>query len=114
MLGQAVGQQDRLFYEFDLEDRVPANHLLRRIDAVLNLRWLRGGLSAFYSHTGCPSVDPELMIRMLLIGYCYSIRSERRFCQEVELNLNLAYRWFCRLGLEDPMLSEHAVPQDTA
>ncbi len=99
MMGQAVGQQDRLFYEFNLEERIPANHLLRRIDAVLDLSWLRADLSPFYSHTGCPSVDPELMIRMLLIGYCYSIRSERRLCQEVELNL--AYRWFCRLGLED-------------
>ncbi len=99
MMGQAVGQQDRLFYEFNLDERIPANHLLRRIDAVLDLGWLRAELSPFYSHTGCPSVDPELMIRMLLVGYCYSIRSERRLCQEVELNL--AYRWFCRLGLED-------------
>ena len=98
-MGQAVGQQDRLFYEFNLEDRVPTNHLLRRIDAVLDLSWLRAELSPFYSHTGCPSIDPELMIRMLLVGYCHSIRSERRLCQEVELNL--AYRWFCRLGLED-------------
>ena len=99
MMGQAVGQQDRLFYEFNLEDRIPANHLLRRIDVVLDLSWLRAELSPFYSHTGCPSIDSELMIRMLLVGYCYSIRSERRLCQEVELNL--AYRWFCRLGLED-------------
>ena len=99
MMGQAVGQQDRLFYEFNLEDRVPTNHLLRRIDAVLDLSWLRAELAPFYSHTGCPSIDPELMIRMLLVGYCHSIRSERRLCQEVELNL--AYRWFCRLGLED-------------
>ena len=99
MMGQAVGQQDRLFYEFNLEERIPANHLLRRIDAVLDLNWLREALAPHYSHTGCPSIDPELMIRMLLIGYCYSIRSERRLCQEVEMNL--AYRWFCRLGLED-------------
>ena len=99
MMGQSVGGQDRLFYEFDLEDVVPADHLLRRIDAVLDLSWLRGELAPFYSHTGCPSVDPELMIRMLLIGYCYSIRSERRLCQEV--GLNLAYRWFCHLGIED-------------
>ena len=99
MLGEQVGLQDRLFYEFDLDDRVPADHLLRRIDAVLDLSWLRGSLSPFYSHTGRPSVDPELMIRMLLVGYCYSIRSDRRLCQEVEMNL--AYRWFCRLGLED-------------
>jgi transposase len=99
MLGEQVGLQDRLFYEFDLEDRVPNDHLLRRLDAVLDLTWLRAELSPFYSHTGRPSVDPELMIRMLLVGYCHSIRSERRLCQEVELNL--AYRWFCRLGLED-------------
>ncbi|MBT6222011.1 MAG: transposase, partial [Rhodospirillaceae bacterium] len=87
MMGPEVGQQDRLFYEFNLEDRIPANHLLRRIDAVLDLSWLRSELAPFYSHTGCPSIDPELMIRMLLVGYCYSIRSERRLCQEVELNL---------------------------
>ena len=99
MMGQAVGRQDRLFYEFNLDERIPTNHLLRRIDAVLDLSWLRPELSPFYSHTGCPSIDPELMIRMLLVGYCHSIRSERRLCQEVELNL--AYRWFCRLGLED-------------
>ncbi len=99
MMGEAVGRQDRLFYEFCLEDIVPDDHLLRRIDAVLDLSWLRAELAPYYSHTGCPSVDPELMIRMLLVGYCYSIRSERRLCQEVEMNL--AYRWFCRLGLED-------------
>jgi transposase len=99
MLGEPVGLQDRLFYEFNLEDRVANDHLLRRLDAVLDLNWLRTELSPFYSHTGRPSVDPELMIRMLLVGYCYSIRSERRLCQDVELNL--AYRWFCRLGLED-------------
>jgi transposase len=99
MLGERVGEQDRLFYEFDLEERVSADHLLRRIDGVLDLSWLRAELRPFYSHTGRPSVCPELIIRMLLVGYCYSIRSERRLCQEVELNL--AYRWFCRLGLED-------------
>ena len=99
MMGSAVGRQDRLFYESDLEERISHDHLLRRIDAVLDLGWLRADLAPFYSHTGCPSVDPELMVRMLLIGYCYSIRSERRLCREVELNL--AYRWFCRLGLED-------------
>jgi transposase len=99
MMGEQLGRQDRLFYEFCLEDRVPADHLLRRIDAVLELSWLRTELAPYYSHTGCPSVDPELMLRMLIVGYCYSIRSERRLCQEVEMNL--AYRWFCRLGLED-------------
>ncbi len=99
MMGEPVGRQDRLFYEFDLEDMVPGDHLLRRIDAVLELSWLRSELAPYYSHTGCPSVDPELLIRMLIVGYCYSIRSERRLCQEVKMNL--AYRWFCRLDLED-------------
>ncbi len=99
MMGAPVGRQDRLFYEFDLEDMVPADHLLRRIDAVLDLSWLRDELKPHYSHLGCPSVCPELMVRMLLVGYCYSIRSERRLCQEVKANL--VYRWFCGLGLED-------------
>ena len=99
MMGEAVGRQDRLFYEFDLEDEVPADHLLRRIDAVLDLSWLRAELQPHYSHLGCPSICPELMVRMLLVGYCFSIRSERRLCREVRLNL--AYRWFCGLGLED-------------
>ena len=99
MMGAPVGRQDRLFYEFDLEDMVPSDHFLRRIDAVLYLSWLRDELKPYYSHLGCPSICPELMVRMLLVGYCYSIRSERRLCQEVEMNL--AYRWFCGLGLED-------------
>ena len=99
MMGEPVGRQDRLFYEFDLEDMVPGDHLLRRIDAALDLSWLRGEMRPHYSHLGCPSVCPELMVRMLLVGYCYSIRSERRLCQEVKVNL--AYRWFCGLGLED-------------
>ncbi len=98
-MGEPVGRQDRLFYEFELEDMVPGGHLLRRIDAVLELRWLRSELAPHYSDTGCPSVDPELLIRMLIVGYCYSIRSERRLCREVKMNL--AYRWFCGLGLED-------------
>ena len=99
MMGDPVGRQDRLFYEFDLEDMVPRDHLLRRIDAALDLSWLRGEMKPYYSHLGCPSICPELMVRMLLVGYCYSIRSERRLCQEVKVNL--AYRWFCGLGLED-------------
>ncbi|UCH49034.1 MAG: transposase [Betaproteobacteria bacterium] len=99
MMGEQLGRQDRLFYEFCLEDVVPAEHLLRRIDSVLDLSWLRRDLAPYYSHTGCPSVDPELLIRMMVIGYCYSIRSDRQLCQAV--TLDLAYRWFCRLGLED-------------
>jgi transposase len=99
MMGQHSGKQDRLFYSFNLDEHVPADHLLRSIDRYLDLSDLHQHLEAYYSHTGRPSVDPELMIRMLLVGYCFGIRSERRLCDEV--HLNLAYRWFCRLGLED-------------
>jgi transposase len=98
MMGERRVAQDSLFYEFSLEGHVPATHLLRSIDRFVDLTGLRLHLSGFYSTTGRPSVDPELMIRMLLVGYCYGIRSERRLCEEV--HLNLAYRWFCRLGLE--------------
>jgi len=101
MMGQHGGNQDRLFYSFNLEDHVPQNHLLRGIDCFLDLSDLRRHLLPFYSHTGRPSIDPELLIRMLIVGYCFGIRSERRLCEEV--HLNLAYRWFCRLGLEDPV-----------
>lgn len=99
MMGRLSGAQVQLFYAFRLEDRVPASHLLRQIDAVLDLGDLHRLLAPFYSHTGRPSIDPELMMRMLIIGYCFGIRSERRLCEEV--SLNLAYRWFCRLSLED-------------
>ena len=99
MMGEKTGSQDQLFYQFNLDEQIPADHLLRKIDAVLDLSSLRAQLAPHYSHLGRPSIDPELMIRMLLIGYCYAIRSERRLCEEVRLNL--AYRWFCRLGLED-------------
>jgi transposase len=99
MIGFQTDKQKRLFYSFDLEDHVPQNHLLRGINHYLDLTELRQHLAEYYSHTGRPSIDPELMIRMLVIGYCFGIRSERRLCEEV--HLNLAYRWFCRLGLED-------------
>jgi transposase len=98
MMGQLPPDQNALFYEFCLENYVPQDHLLRQIDRFLDLTDLREHLAAHYSHTGRPSVDPEVMIRMLIVGYCYGIRSERRLCEEV--HLNLAYRWFCRLGLE--------------
>jgi len=99
MMGQRGGSQDRLFYSFNLDDHVPSNHLLRGINRFFDLTELRTHLAPFYSHTGRPSIDPELMIRMLIVGYCFGIRSERRLCEEV--HLNLAYRWFCRLDLED-------------
>jgi len=105
MMGYNGGDQNRLFYSFNLDDHVPASHLLRGINQFLDLSDLRAYLAPFYSHTGRPSIDPELMIRMLIIGYCFGIRSERRLCEEV--HLNLAYRWFCRLGLEDAV-PEHS------
>jgi transposase len=101
MMGRQGTDQDRLFYDFCLEDHVPSGHLLRSIDSFLDFSEIRLRLKPHYSHLGRPSIDPELMIRMLIIGYCYGIRSERRLCAEV--HLNMAYRWFCRLGLEDPV-----------
>ncbi|MGK9337004.1 IS1182 family transposase [Sinorhizobium meliloti] len=88
----------QLFYDFSLEEHVPADHLLRCIDRHLDLDSIRAQLKPYYSSTGRPSIDPELMMRMLIIGYSMGIRSERRLCEEV--HLNLAYRWFCRLGLD--------------
>jgi transposase len=99
MMGPRQEAQGALFYEFSLEEHVPADHLLRSIDRFVDLSGIRTHLASFYSSTGRPSVDPELMIRMLLVGYCLGIRSERRLCEEVYLNL--AYRWFCRLDLAD-------------
>ncbi|MGJ8585634.1 MAG: IS1182 family transposase [Marinosulfonomonas sp.] len=99
MMGPKQQAQAALFYEFSLEEHVPQDHLLRSIDRFFDLSSVRTHLADFYSHTGRPSVDPELMIRMLLVGYCFGIRSERRLCEEV--HLNLAYRWFCRLDLTD-------------
>ncbi len=99
MLGPRQEAQAALFYEFSLEDHVPQDHLLRSIDRFVDLGSIRAHLADFYSRTGRPSVDPELLIRMLLVGYCFGIRSERRLCEEV--HLNLAYRWFCRLDLAD-------------
>jgi len=98
MMGERLVMQDSLFYEFRLEEHVPTDHRLRAIDRFVDLSDLRRHLASFYSAIGRPSIDPELMIRMLIVGYCYGIRSERRLCEEV--HLNLAYRWFCRLGLE--------------
>src|SRR5580700_6638846 len=101
MMGQQTGDQSQLFYLFNLERRIPAGHLLRRINPVVTriLMELREKLVPFYSEIGRPSIDPELMIRMLIVSYCYGIRSERRLCEELELHL--AYRWFCRLDLDD-------------
>jgi transposase len=98
MMGERQTDQPELFYGFSLERHVPADHLLRSIDRFVDLGGIREQLRPFYSDMGRPSIDPELMIRMLIIGYSMGIRSERRLCDEV--HLNLAYRWFCRLGLD--------------
>ena len=106
MMGLLDKDQQRFFYDFNLDDVVPADHLVRRIDAVLEFGWLRAKLAPFYSHTGRPSIDPEVMLRMLILGYVFAIRSERQLCSEVQVNL--AYRWFCRLSLEDA-IPNHSV-----
>jgi len=98
MMGERRVQQEALFYEFSLERHVPETHLLRHIDRFVELDGLRRELVPFYSEMGRPSIDPELLLRMLIVGYCFGIRSERRLCEEV--HLNLAYRWFCGLGLD--------------
>jgi transposase len=98
MMGERTVMQEALFYRFNLEQHVPADHMVRSIDRFVDLSEVRKHLEPLYSSTGRPSVDPELMIRMLIVGYCFGIRSERRLCDEV--HLNLAYRWFCRLGLD--------------
>ena len=105
-MGRREQGQGRFLYNFRLEDHVPGDHLVRRIDGVLDTSWVHRELARYYSHTGRPSVDPELMIRMLIVGYVFAIRSERRLCEEVQLNL--AYRWFCGLGIEDK-IPNHSV-----
>src|SRR3974390_3001141 len=106
MMGRLKSEQCQLFYEFHLSDAVPEDHLVRKIDAALDLSWLHSELGAHYSSMGRPSIDPELMIRMLVVGYVFAIRSERLICREVQVNL--AYRWFCKLGIED------AIPDHSA
>jgi transposase len=99
MMGRRKSEQGQLFYALDLEAVMPDDHQVRQIAAVLDLTWARTEFAPYYSHTGRPSIDPELMIRMLILGYVFAIRSERALCREVQLNL--AYRWFCGLGTQD-------------
>ncbi|HET7089751.1 MAG TPA: IS1182 family transposase [Anaerolineae bacterium] len=99
MMGRREDSQVQFLYAFDLDKVVPADHLVRQIDAILDLSWVHRELRPYYSHTGRPSIDPVLMIRMLLVGYVFALRSERRLCSEVQVNL--AYRWFCKLSVED-------------
>jgi transposase len=105
-MGRREDGQGQFFYSFDLDKVVPPDHLVRQIGAVLDLRWVHKELAPYCSHTGRPSIDPVLMIRMLIIGYVFAIRSERRLCAEVQVNL--AYRWFCGLGIEDK-IPDHSV-----
>ena len=106
MMGRREGGQGQFFYSFDLDKVVPPDHLVRQVEGVLDLSWVHKELAPYYSHTGRPSIDPVLMIRMLIVGYVFAIRSERRLCSEVQVNL--AYRWFCQLGIED-RIPDHSV-----
>src|SRR3954454_21825603 len=110
MMGRQRRDQGRLFYEFRLEDRIPENHLLRRMNVFVTvaLADLHKELEPHYSDIGRPSIDPELMIRMLIVCYCYGIRSERKLTQEVELHL--AYRRFCKLDLDDKVVCLRPAP----
>src|ERR1700687_701119 len=99
MMGRLNRDQGQLFYSFRLEEGVPDDHLVRDIAGILDLDWVRAELAPHYSPIGRPSLDPALMIRMLIVGYVFAIRSERLLCREVQVNL--AYRWFCGLGIED-------------
>src|SRR4249920_29710 len=106
MMGRREDSQVQFLYAFDLDKVVPPDHLVRQIDGVLDLSWVHKELAPYYSHTGRPSIDPVLMIRMLLVGYVFALRSERRLCSEVQVNL--AYRWFCKLSVEDT-IPDHSV-----
>jgi len=99
MMGRLKRDQEQLFYSFCLEEAVPDDHLVRAIAAVLDLSWVHGELEPYYSRFGRPSIDPALMIRMLIVGYVFAIRSERALCRDVQVNF--AYRWFCGLSIED-------------
>jgi hypothetical protein len=112
MKGHRQVEQAALFYQFSLERHIPADQLFRSIDRFVDLEQVRQDLAPFYSSIGRPSIDPELMVRMLLVGYCYGIRDERRLCQEVALHL--AYRWFCKLdsiGQKQTAARWHAQPR---
>lgn len=106
MMGRSGRDQGQLFYSFNLEEVVPDDHVVRAIAGVLDLSWVGAELAPHYSALGRPSIDPVLMIRMLIVGYVFAIRSERALCREVQVNL--AYRWFCGLGIEDK-IPDHSV-----
>src|SRR5258707_10828024 len=99
MMGRLNHDQGQLFYSFCLDEAVPDDHLVRQIAGVLDLSWVHCELAPYYSKLGRPSIDPVLMIRMLIIGYVFAIRSERSLCRDVQVNF--AYRWFCGVSIED-------------
>src|SRR5437588_9663497 len=99
MMGRLIHDQERFFYSLHLDEAVPDDHPVREIAAVLDLSWVHSELAPYYSQLGRPSIDPLLMIRMLIVGYVFAIRSERTLCRDVKVNL--AYRWFCGLSMED-------------
>jgi transposase len=99
MMGRLNHDQEQFFYSFRLDEAVPNDHPVREIAAVLDLSWVHSELASYYSQLGRPSIDPVLMIRMLIVGYVFAIRSERSLCRDVQVNL--AYRWFCGLSIED-------------
>ena len=98
-MGRLNHDQGEFFYSFRLGEAVPGDHPIRQIASVLDLSWVHSELAPFYPNLGRPSIDPELMIRMLIVGYVFAIRSERALCRDVQVNL--AYRWFCGLSIED-------------
>src|SRR5437773_5208576 len=106
MMGRLSHDQEQFFYSFRLDEAVSDDHPVREIAAVLDLSWVHSELAPYYSRLGRPSIDPVLMIRMLIVGYVFATRSERRLCSEVQVNL--AYRWFCQLGIEDG-IPDHSV-----
>src|SRR5262250_3394456 len=106
MMGRRQQGQGQLFYQFRLDEAVPDDHLVRKIRALLDLSWVYAELAPYYSEIGRPSIDPVLMIRMLIVGYVFAIRSERQICAEVQVNL--AYRWFCKFSIEDK-IPDHSV-----
>src|ERR1700758_1941641 len=99
MMGRLNRDQGQLFYSFSLDEAVPDDHPVREIAAVLDLSWVHAELAPYYPQLGRPSIDPALIIRMLIVGYVFAIRSERALCRDVQVNL--AYRWFCGLSIED-------------
>jgi len=102
--------ESKIFYNFDLESFVPADHFLRKVKENISFDFIRDKVKHLYSHTGQPAIDPVVLVKMLLIGYLYDIKSERRL--EKEIQVNLAYRWFIGYDL-DEKIPEHSVISQT-